>query len=530
MMTNLRRGMDIEQVGILIALVAVILGAWLRFYPVFLAGFPINDGGLFYEATQSILQNDYAFPSTIEYNGLHIPFAYPPLPFYTAAILNDLLPSHLLSILQWIPVVVLTFTLGAFYLLAHSLTRSSFKAGLSLLIYAFLPRSITWLIMGGGLTRSFGQLFLILTVYFAHQLFSKPEKRSLGLTILFGSLVVLSHPEAALDTAVIALVILIFIGKGREALQRALLTALGVILITAPWWVTVLTRHGMTPVISASQTGFLSKHGTLAWLGNIMDEPFVTFIMVLGFIGILFQVSQRQYLLPIWYIIIFFVDPRNAPNVASIPISLLASHAITDTLLPALNNPGKKFGGETFLPLARSQAIFLAILGVYLFVGGMYHVFQLSAKRLSSANQQAFEWVRINTPPNARFILITGETDLVFDWTQEWFPVLSDRVSLTTIQGKEWLLGSEFLDEVLRLRDVQNCAVSSSSLSCLVQEIKALNWKIDYIYIARMTSDTVSTSQPPRGDLLITDLARDSRFGLVYETEQVVIFKKASMP
>ena len=147
--------LSLDDIGKLIALGAFIFGGWLRVLPPLIAGFPINDGGLFYIMAQAIQVNQYQLPTHVQYNGLSVPFAYPPLAFYIASATGDLLSIPLITMFTWLPAIVLIGTLFAFYALARTIFNTAFKAVIATLFFAFTPRAITWLIMGGGLTRSF---------------------------------------------------------------------------------------------------------------------------------------------------------------------------------------------------------------------------------------------------------------------------------------------------------------------------------------------------------------------------------------
>src|SRR5574341_1321991 len=144
-----------EEWGFLLAMLAAIFGGWVRLFPPAIAGFPINDGGLFTLMTRAVQENGLRLPAYVQYNGLNVPFAYPPLAFYMGALLADLFHLDIVEILRWLPASVLIGTIPAFYGLAKSVLNSQFKAGLATLLFAFTPRSMTWQIMGGGLTRSF---------------------------------------------------------------------------------------------------------------------------------------------------------------------------------------------------------------------------------------------------------------------------------------------------------------------------------------------------------------------------------------
>ncbi len=195
---NRRPKLTPDEIGHLIALFSVILGAFLYLYPAYLAGFPINDGGLFYNMLRAVQANGFRLPAYVQYNGLNIPFAYPPLGFYVGAALSTALHIDPILLLQWFPATVLILVSIAIYSLALRVLKSPIEAGIATFLYVCTPRSMTWLIMGGGLTRSLGQLFLVLTLASAYALYTeRSRRRHLVLTALFASLVVLTHPGSS---------------------------------------------------------------------------------------------------------------------------------------------------------------------------------------------------------------------------------------------------------------------------------------------------------------------------------------------
>ena len=156
---------------------AVIFGGWVRLLVPWIAGFPVNDGGLFYVMVRAIQANGLRIPAYVQYNGIDIPFAYPPFGLYAGALISTLFHVDPVKVLQWLPAIVLIGTLPAFYFLARAILNSSLQAGLGTLMYAFTPRAIEWQVMGGGLTRSFGQVFLLLALACIHQTFAKYRRR-----------------------------------------------------------------------------------------------------------------------------------------------------------------------------------------------------------------------------------------------------------------------------------------------------------------------------------------------------------------
>ena len=138
-----------KETASLLLLVAFMFGAWLRLMPAATAGFPLNDGGMFYSMIRDLRQNGYAIPFSTTYNNLNIPFAYPPLAFYFAGWLADLFHLQDQVILLWLPAAVNILTLPAFALLANSLLKSPIKAALATLFYTLTPLSMDWFLMGG---------------------------------------------------------------------------------------------------------------------------------------------------------------------------------------------------------------------------------------------------------------------------------------------------------------------------------------------------------------------------------------------
>src|SRR5687767_11190699 len=65
-------------------LAAVLIGFVVRASRVFPADFPLNDGALFLEMVEASHRAG-GVPFAVTYNGLQIPFAYPPLAFLVAA-------------------------------------------------------------------------------------------------------------------------------------------------------------------------------------------------------------------------------------------------------------------------------------------------------------------------------------------------------------------------------------------------------------------------------------------------------------
>ena len=520
-----------DDIGKLIGLFAILLGGFLYLYPPALAGFPINDGGLFYAMMRAIQANAYRLPIFVEYNGLSIPFAYPPFALYVGAAASTLLHVDPIVILQWLPAIVLIGISVAFYFLAAGLLDSPIEAGIATFLYVCTPRSMTWLVMGGGLTRSFGQLFLLLTVLFVFSLYTLRDRRFIFWSIAAGSLVVLTHPEAALQSVAACLLLWALMGRSRQATLDSLWVALGVLILTAAWWAPVLMRHGAAPFASAGGTGRqLSVNLISPLLMTFAEEPMMTIIPVLGLVGLAVCMARRGYLLPAWLVLAFLVDPRSAPTVATVPLVLMCALALHEAVLPAVERIRPSgAGGDSPSPYQSPVVcLLLAYLGVYLLVMSLYAGMNLSRVVVSPENRNAFEWAAHNTPAAGRFLILTGNTELFCDPVQEWFPVLTGRISESTIQGSEWANRGRFFERVGSLQDIQLCMDANRPGDCLRQQASVAGLQFDYLYLTKIAAagrGCRAEFLQRVGDRMLNELYADAEFVTVYQTDAAEILR-----
>jgi hypothetical protein len=219
---------------------AMLAGAYLRFMVVARVDFPLNDGGLFYVMTRELMQAHFRLPAFTAYYAANIPFAYPPLGFFLAGFVTSLTGWPLLDVVRLLPAVLSTLTIPAFFLLSRAMLRSPGQAAAATFAFAVLPRTFTWFVMGGGLTRAPGFLFAILMLHRAYLMFTRGARRDVAWTGALGSLVVLSHGEAAWFAIYSAALFFVFVGRGRRALAHAVHVAIVVVVLTAPRWATII--------------------------------------------------------------------------------------------------------------------------------------------------------------------------------------------------------------------------------------------------------------------------------------------------
>jgi hypothetical protein len=521
-----------NDLGILLMIGATIFGGWIRLIPPTLSGFPINDGGLFYMMMTAIKENGYQLPRFVQYNGLSIPFTYPPLAFYVGTLTGNMLKISDIEILRWLPAIVIITTIPAFFFLAKTVLKSPISAGLATIFFALLPQSVTWYIMGGGLTRSLGFLFLILSTREIYLLFTERTNKHIWLSSIYSSLVVLIHPEATLHAIGIGIFFWFMLSRNRRGFKDSLLVGLLVAVFTSIWWISILLFHGIDPLISASKTGLYSVYSFAhPLLFTITGEPLATVIGVFGLIGIGFQLAKRDYFLPAWLIMHFVIEKRNAANVAVIPISLLAAITIHEIILPALQRYNRNIDKVESSHLFSSGVAkgFIVFIWLYLLTGMGYADMQLVGRTVSAGDRDAFQWIAENTPEKSSFLVLTGTIELFEDGVNEWFPALSGRSSITTIQGTEWVGTINFSQRVLTSQGLEQCVYEYLPLACIVSTADATGVQFDYIYISRnpfITKYSDDSKQNPRGDKLIAELNTASTdYQLIYQTKDVTIYK-----
>jgi hypothetical protein len=513
-----------RSLTLLLLLLALLFGTFVRVLPVAQAGFPLNDGGLFYSMTTDLQKANYALPEVTSYNHLDIPYAYPPLPFYLVAFLLGITGASLLEIIRWLPVFFSVLTIPAFYLLARALLEDSLKAALATLIFALLPRAYEWVIMGGGVTRSPAGLFLILMVWGAYRLFRSGGWKYTLITMFSGSLIILTHPERALHAAAAAALLWVYFGRSRNGVKRALVVATGILVLTSPWWFTVLLHYGWAPFSLAFQSG--GQHW-LFWspllLLNFTDES-IALVALLAVIGFAACLIQKKSFLPVWLVVTFFIDPRSAPHVAAIQTSLLAALGLFEVLFPALARLGKKpsepEGEKSFLASRRGKWV-LGYFSLMLLINAILNLQTLGNYVLSSEDRTALDWIAASTPPTSRFLGLTWQSNAMLSPLLEWFPALSERTNISTVQGREWLPARQnFRARLEAFPDLYACLFQDAA--CLERWATAQDDSFDYIYL----SLPPGPGSAPRQSALSQSLLKSDQYQVIYQTSAVLVFAR----
>jgi len=493
---------------------ALLMGALIRFRPGLEAGFPLNDGGMFLGMIRDLQASHYLLPPTSSYNYIGIPFAYPPFGFYLARLVSDVFGFTEIALLLWLPPLVNTLSILAFFLLASSLLESRTRGAAAAVFYAFTPVGYGWFVMGGGLTRSLGSLFLLLSVWSVYRLFREGSPRALALSVLFCTLTVVSHPEAGVHTAASCILLWLFHGRTVRSTMQALLVGAGVSILSAPWWLTVISYHGIAPFLSALHTG---SHGLpllqSIYYAVISRDGYVPVLPFLRVVGIVWGAWKRNFFLLLWAILPFIVEPRSAPSVAFYPFTMLIAVAAADAI-PFVHDLLRRRTAPEAEPEFTERGwlnLVLFVTLIYLFVEANLYGFKLINNTLKEADLAAMDWIHRNTPVQSRFLVVTGVLGPEIDPFSEWFPVLAERHGIATLQGLEWMLGPAFTQRRQILLELQGCQTAKCISDWTVRN------GFDYDYVVVWKSDIVPA--------LASSLKGDEHLSLVYESQNALILE-----
>jgi hypothetical protein len=316
-------------------------------------------------------------------------------------------------------------------------------------------------------------------------LFSSGERRDVWLAAGFGALTVLSHPEAALHTIATAMFFWLFFGRSGRSLKQAIAVAIIVVIATTPWWGVLLVRHGVGPLLTGGQTVSIDLRGSLRTLITltITHEVLIPLIGLLGLVGLLDALWRRRWFFPAWLAAMFLASPRSAPLYLAPLVCLLAGQALYALLMCLAHRyaPGEardRIAG--WLMGWRPRLVLALSLAGWLFSGFAIAAVLALNSSLQPGDAAAFEWVQAHTPPESQFVILTGNAPFL-DPVSEWFPVLAERVSTATTQGKEWDPGIHFASAYEQAEALQAC--HAEGLGCVMQWVESAGATVDYVFV-----------------------------------------------
>ncbi len=500
--------------------IACIMGiaAIIRLIPVLRADFPLNEGGMFYVMAKNISDNHYWLPSFTTYNGMHIPFAYSPLSFYLTALLHDVFHFTYIDILRFVPLILSLCTIPVVYYLAYELSLSVLFSYIVTLIYVCMPGSFQSFIEGGGITRSPGFLCALLASLYALKAFKSRTLHLsyIGFAIISLSLSVLFHIESVTFAIYTIIALMLIFGRSRKGVGTVLILISGLLVCTSWWWGTVLYYHGVSPFINALH----SNPWNAFTLPQLMLLHYVIqpkFDILTGFylFGLMLYLIKKKWFIPVWMTILFIGASRMIPTAVSVPLAFLAAHAITDGVTPLIQSVSKKnewvyvtYGVIIISMLISLSTIFMHKLSWFDYV--------------SADERTAMAWAKDHTPAESTYVVMTSVPawGWFLDHTLEWFPALTERTSISTVQGGEWLV--DFKSRLELNRALKDC--NTKSVSCIEDVLSQNQIEFSHIYIAKsmQTEPELNTCC----SLLIYTLDHDQNYVRVYNGPGAAIYER----
>lgn len=519
---------------LLLLTLAVLIGALVRYSVIIGSDFPYSAGGLYYVFIEEIKKNHYLLPEFVKWNMTNLPFAYPPLPFYFLAAISDLTGLSTIETLRLVPAFISTLTIVAFYLLSRELLYSWRQRVFATFAFALLIPAFYEFIEGGGIARGMGFGFMILLLREIYLLYTKPKdgqtKRHIIMSIIFASGLILCHPLYTVYGVFSIFIFFLFYGRNLQSIINSLFIGAGVLLVTAPWWVTIVIRHGLSNIIAASSTGS-SPPLTLILARFSFSFTFELLTPVLGFIGLIglfFLVANNKYLIPAWGLLTIIFIGRGGDSCVSIALALMVGYGLDKILLFVLSDLIKDKTQETILEKDQQHKkqrgqkiaidIILAYVAFWAFLSAINFTLKTESTTLPKEERQAMTWTSNNTPANSKFVILEPK----YTPASEWFPALAQRESATTYEGYEWL-PNQYAPRINNFGDLQSCRDKDSM--CLETWSKNTGHSFNYVYISRRPV----ASLPGNGiccTVLENSVAASTNYERVFDLPGVVIFKR----
>jgi hypothetical protein len=320
----------------------VVIFSFLFFYANVKDAFPRGSAGFYSLMAETIAGAHFALPTTIPFYGPGgIPFAYPPLAFYLMAFFTDLLKVAPFVYLRFAPPLFLTASLVPLFLLARQITGTTRQAALATIFFGTSLGIISYHNDAGGVSRGLALLSMLWGMYFSYRSFAAPKTRTVVLAVVFLGLTILSDLSYA-GFALAWLVVAGIFATGQSTLKRiGLLVSmiLGMLLVSMPWWLTVVARDGFDIFLNVLNThgnaaGFLALVDPIKYL-NLFWSTFLSgneSLLLVGAasLGLFVSLARGKYFLPLLLLLAVFITGLEGERFVAIVSAFLGAVAVEE--------------------------------------------------------------------------------------------------------------------------------------------------------------------------------------------------------
>lgn len=487
---------------------AILLFLIPRFNGFFTHDFPAMDGGLFNTIIKDIEHANFRLPKFTTYNNDAIPFAYPPLSFCFLALLHSVTQVEIITLQRVVPLVITLLYVFAFYRFTSTLFTNRNHALIITLCFVAIPHSYIWMLVGGGISRALGFFFAITALWLQRRTFQTGNVLYRIGTIIGVAGTFSSHPEWAVFL-IANMMFFAFVGSSKTAqVRETIFVILVAIVLISPWWLTVISYHGIEPFISPATATLISQYWrNLSSLNVFWLDPRDP-LLIAGILGLLFSLLGRPKYIAVWFLFLTFVNVRSALAYTNAPLAFAAGLAWIK--------------GWHYVREQKSEKL-LYILLILAFGQTFYLNSKLNLYRmyfLSPIDRKALAWVKQNTPGTAKFLVLNDLSGDAWstDVLREWFPTLAERTSITTVQGYEWK-ANQFKRRIAWNNVVFGCI--DQTLDCLEQWSQSVAQPFTHIYLLAVDH----TTGMPCCANLISSLNSSTSYEKIYEEESRIIWK-----
>jgi hypothetical protein len=128
------------------------------------------------------------------------------------------------------------------------------------------------------------------------------------------------------------------------------------------------------------------------------------------------------------------------------------------------------------------------------------------------------EWISNNTSTDDNFIDFTELNIWFIKSISEWFPALSGRISVATVQGSEWLPDHGYSNQISRYEKLQNCA--DKDYPCIFSWAIENNISLSYLWVSKKYGEKTGV-----GQAAIVSLLSSEKLKLVFDNPSASIFQ-----
>lgn len=443
-----------HALAIAIPLIIATAALFMRLYVPLSVDFPLNDGGLFYRMILDLEANGLVPPRHTSYNLSSIPFAYPPLGLYAAAMAQRVTAIDLLDILRVLPPLLACVCLIPAWKIICRLQSNPVTRVYSFAFYALSYQTYEWAIMGGGITRAPGMLFALIAILLLLRCSESGKFRdALGCGVSCG-LTILSHPNASL-LLLASFAALIVFHKARPTFRACVLIAFSAGLVFLPWLASLIDRGLLGTFAEAAATGNFEA----ASMFRLIEVLFIGFpahavvMNVLALLGILRSLLMRHWYALAWFTLVY-LTPRLSSFYTMLPLALLAGYGglTLHEFITARSRVENQSGDSDSIArtaLAPTRILF-AVVVASLLSNSVVKTVHLGTTILTKRMVAEYSKLALETSESSQFIVVTNG-NVHHHHLTEWFPAFSQRRSLLTPEGMEWVDARRFY-EILKLK------------------------------------------------------------------------------